>query len=904
MVSISKGTYTTAKGLEADNYHIKGSEDKALGFIGELKKELRLGEFSPEAYNHLAKGESPSGVKLVGEGVNGKHRSGTDVTFSPDKSISLVWAFGTPEQKKAVETAHNKAVMMVAKYIERHFIAARVTEHGVTRNVHCGAMVAAHVNHHTTRALDPQLHTHLVVFNIKKAPGDTSYRAISNELFFKSENQKMLIAAYENELYRNLRKAGFNVGMKEERYAEIKGIPSHVIDNYSKRKEDIKAKISELQKQYPGASSKSLQKTAVLGSRDAKIDYSMDRLKEYWAEQNRAIGFDIEAMQRAVERRVEIEKSPAAEKIVERVIKSLTETKTVFSRHEVMVEALKLTQGHSIDSLNEAFEQSKEIVALGYHQFDRSSADQVYSTKSLVESEKYIDRTAYSLKGTREAIGAYNIADSYYTRHLNDDQKKAFYHVTKSKDGVIVIQGNAGTGKTTAIKEIAEFAERSGYQSYGLAYQGKAVEEMEKKAGIESMTIHSYLDPRNAERRAEMQKSRALYIVDEASMIGTIQGSEIIKDIEKNPEARVVFIGDVKQHQSIMAGRVFTELQKMLPVVSMTKILRQTDDKYREAVEDFSAKKVVQGFAKLEKQGMVKEIEDYDQRVGAIVGAYLEKPDKTVILTNTNRVKNEINGMIRDELKKAGKLDGNGQTVSVTIKENINLSLAERSNIKNYKPMQAVDFYRAGYGFKTGETGIVKEVTDTHVIISTPTRVLRRFSPMDVAEQINVYQTAPREFSKGDRVQFLKNNSELKVKNGEYGTVTGVSGRELSIRKENGDRLTCNLDSYKNIDHGYATTNYKSQGMTAERVLVNMETGLSTGGQSFNSAYVAVTRGRKKLEIFTDNLEELREQVQVEQRKEIAKDYLIDTLHEKKDRGYNDDHGLEMDRGRGFGMGM
>ncbi|NPV02126.1 MAG: relaxase domain-containing protein [Brevinematales bacterium] len=913
MVSISKGTYTTAKGLEADNYHIKGSEDKALGFIGGLKKGLRLGEFSPEAYNRLAKGESPSGEKLVGEGVNGKHRTGPDVTFSPDKSVSLVWAFGTPEQKKAVEAAHNKSVMAVAKYIEKHLIAARVTVHGVTRNVHCGAMVAAHVNHHTTRALDPQLHTHLVVFNITKAPGDTGYRAISNELFFKSANQLMLIAAYENELYRNLRKAGFNVGLKDDRYAEIRGVPQNVIDNYSKRKEDIEAKIKELQEQYPSASRKSLQKTAVMGSRDAKIDYSMERLKEHWAEQNRAIGFDIEAMRRAVECKIKIEKSPAADKIVDRVIKSLTENHTVFTRHHVMVEALKLTQGHSIDALNEAFEQSKEIVGLGYHQFDRSSADQVYSTKTLVESEKYIDRTVLSLMEKRGKLVKDFYSHEFTNLTLNDDQRKAFEHIMKSRDGVIVVQGDAGSGKTTMLQMVAEYTKRAGYKVHGLAYQGKAVDVMEKKAGIPSMTVHSYLDPRNADRRAEMQKGKALYIVDEASMIGTIQGSEIIKDIEKNPDARVVFIGDVKQHQSIMAGRVFTELQKTLPVVSMTKILRQTDEKYRVIVEDFSAKKVKTGFEKLEKNGMIREIEDHKERVGAIVNAFMQKPDKTVILTNTNAVKTEINGMIREELKKAGKLDIDGQAVATQIKENINLTLAERSNIKNYRHTQAVDFYRAGNGFKTGETGIVMDVTETHVVIRTPMGIEKRFRPMDVAEQINVYQTAPREFSKGDRIQFLKNNRELGVKNGEYGTVTGVSGRELSIRKENGEKIEFSLNQYKNIDHGYATTNYKSQGMTAERVIANMETGLETGGQSFNSAYVAVTRGRKKLEIFTDNLVELRNQVQIEERKEIAKDYEIfrnkdfaDTIEKQyggKGKGYDDDHGLEMDRGRGFGFG-
>ena len=191
-------------------------------------------------------------ILLFRAASNGVHRPGWDLTFSPSKSISVAWAFGNEEQKAAILAAHDAAVTSTMKYLEDNLIEARMTVNTKTSRVTTGNIVAARFDHYTTRELDPELHSHVVVANVTQCP-DGTYRAVANEKIFAREFQ---IALYENELAAELKQRDFSVSMTKydtgnSHYASIDGIDDVVTNHFSKRSDQIDKAIEPLKEHYP-----------------------------------------------------------------------------------------------------------------------------------------------------------------------------------------------------------------------------------------------------------------------------------------------------------------------------------------------------------------------------------------------------------------------------------------------------------------------------------------------------------------------------------------------------------------------------------------------------------------------------------------------------------------------------
>jgi ATP-dependent exoDNAse (exonuclease V) alpha subunit len=123
---------------------------------------------------------------------------------------------------------------------------------------------------------------------------------------------------------------------------------------------------------------------------------------------------------------------------------------------------------------------------------------------------------------------------------------------------------------------------------------------------------------------------------------------------------------------------------------------------------------------------------------------------------------------------------------------------------------------------------------------------------------VTVYQEAARSFAEGERVQFTAPSKELHVANRELGTVEKIEGNgDLRIKTDSGRAVEFNIREHPHLDHGYAVTSHSSQGQTADRVLVHVDT--EQGQQLVNSrmAYVAVSRGRHDAQIYTDDRSQL-----------------------------------------------
>ena len=249
---------TDAKGargyFEKDDYDTRDSSG-GKAWMGKGAQSLGLNEVDPGTFQSVLEGMDTKGNRLVLPASNGEHRAGWDLHFAPSKSVSVAWAFGNERQRIDMMYCHHSAVDSVMKYVEDNLIEARITENTKTSRVGTGNMVAARFDHFTSRELDPQLHSHVVVANMTQREGG-GWRAIANEKIF---NRELLTALYENELATGLKEKGYTVTMEKHdtgnsRYTRIEGIDERVINHFGKRQTQIDQAIESLKEQYPEAS--------------------------------------------------------------------------------------------------------------------------------------------------------------------------------------------------------------------------------------------------------------------------------------------------------------------------------------------------------------------------------------------------------------------------------------------------------------------------------------------------------------------------------------------------------------------------------------------------------------------------------------------------------------------------
>ena len=268
--------------FKKDDYYMR-DQSGGRAWMGKGAQALGLKEVDLPTFQAILEGKDLQGNVLVEAASNGKHRVGWDLHFAPSKSVSLVWAFGTEEQRAHMMDSHHGAVESVMKYVEENLIQARGRISNTTRRMGTGNMIAARFDHFTSREMDPQLHSHVVVANMTQRK-DKKWRAISNEKFFARE---LLTALYENELAAGLKERGYTVTMEKydtgnSRYARIVGIDERIEEHFSKRQGQIDKVIEELREKFPLASAGELRQMACLDTRQAKKSIDREVLHESW----------------------------------------------------------------------------------------------------------------------------------------------------------------------------------------------------------------------------------------------------------------------------------------------------------------------------------------------------------------------------------------------------------------------------------------------------------------------------------------------------------------------------------------------------------------------------------------------------------------------------------------------
>jgi conjugative relaxase-like TrwC/TraI family protein len=788
-----------------------------------------------------------------------EHRAGWDATFSAPKSVSLTALVGGDDR---VRVAHRESVRAALSELER-YTQARIGNIRAPETT--GKFAAATFEHDTARPVEgyaaPQLHTHAVIFNVTERDNGQTRALQPQELF---ASQSYATNVYRSELAVRLKDLGYTIERGEYGQPEIKGYTKEYMEANSLRREQVKDHLRASGLDGPAAAQIAAHRTR--DSKELKTPEEVLRQHRELAAQHghQADRVVAEARQQGQQHAHSPDK--AAQVSVTYARDHLFERSAVESERSIMTAALGRSMGEA--NFAQVRQEFNKRVQTGEfrapepnsRQHGPKHAGQQYTTAAMLRMER--ETIGQMQEGNRRGFSdpmlvPADIRIATEDRHpkLNAGQRQAVDEIFLSREKIVGLDGVAGAGKTTTLAVVREGAEQAGYKVEGFAPTSGAAKNL-GGAGIETKTLQAHLARGQRPDTGELR----LYVMDESSLASTKQMHEFVSRL--HPNDRVLLVGDTRQHESVEAGRIFAQLQDAgMKTVKLEEIVRQRDPELKQTVEQLARGQVGEAIAGLDRQGRIHEVPGHEDRIAAIAKEYAKSPDNTLVVSPDNRSRAQINQAIHAELQAKGVVGREEHRAQVLVTRQ-DLTGADRAWAARYNEGDVLRYSRGSKetGIGKGEYARVVRVDadSNRLTVERKDGTEQSYDPRR-QQGVSVYREQERAFSVGDRVQLTAPSRDLKLANREQGTVEGIGqdGR-MSLKMDGGREVEIDSLKYPHLDHGYAVTSHSSQGQTADRVLVHVDTELGAKDLLNNRmAYVAVSRGAYDAQIFTNNREEL-----------------------------------------------
>lgn len=738
---------------------------------------------------------------------------GFDLTFSAPKSVSVLYAFSDPLVRQQVTEAVDAAVGEALSWLEREACFVRrgsnnrraktaPFEQWGTRRLPGAGFIAAGFRHRTSRAGDPQLHTHVLVANLTRGP-DGRWTALDGQALYRSKLAAGVVfqTALRHELTRRL-----GVGWRpvHDHVADIAGISQRVLTHFSKRRNEIEDELERSGLSGPAAAAQ-----ATLATRTAKIEIDQDTLDERWSEEGATIGFgteDVNALLATCEpvishstlnpdtsiatRQVD----PITGEVHERLLTlndfalavawELPERSATITRHEVqsaVADHIRGTGGSLfVERLTDFVLAHKELVLLHRPSTadDQAGWEQRWTTRRVLQLEhdlRSMFEPAPTAASTLDSL-AVETALAQLDATLGADQADTVRRLCTQGLPVEAVVGRAGTGKTFTMNAVRHVFAAHSRRVIGVCPTARAARELADGAHIETFTVprlftETTIGPGD------------VVVVDEAGMCGTVDLHRIVTHA-RTAGAKVILVGDHHQLPEVAAGGGFrAALEALGELRCELTVNRRQIEAWEHAALDHLRNGDVTTF--------------WDE--------YLTR--NRVTLTDT-----------RHDLHR-----------------------------------QAIDAWWSHYSAGA----------DAHLIAGTraEARLLNQLARQHVAQAGRlsgpVLVARDREFQVGDRIVLLRNmpgqadlltGRRCRVDNGTIANITAVlpSG-EIDIATADGRciRLAADYLASGAVDHGYATTIHKAQGVTCDHIHV-----VGPAGLYREAAYVALSRARRSAHLY------------------------------------------------------
>jgi conjugative relaxase-like TrwC/TraI family protein len=770
-VATGREDYYSGRGESAGQW--VGDSAQALGIEGSIN--------AGELQALLVDGRHPLTGELL-RAVGGTSVQGFDLTFSAPKSVSVLFAVGAEDVRRAVTRAHDAAVLDALGYLEREAVQVRRGRGGVFKE-HAGGLIAGAYRHRTSRAGDPQLHTHVVAANLAQG-GDGRWTALHGAALYA--HAKTASYLYQAALREQLSlRLGVEWGPVVKGIADVRGVPREVIEHFSQRR----AEIVEAMAQAGGRSARAAQ-VAALQTRRAK-DYGVQEstIYERWQARSAEHGLTPDVLAQVLGRDVQ----PTREEFVQSAAalmsgeSGLTAQASTFTRREAFQAWAELhpagASAARIEELTDRWLASDLVVRVdgdvlvGRNEVISTrrgmrvaDVEERFTTPGMLATERALIDDAQRRLGEGAGVARGEMVEAALaTRpYLAEEQRVMVRALTGSGAGVQVVLAKAGAGKTTALDAAREAWERSGITVQGTALGSYAAKEL-RDSGVASTTVARLLI--DIERHGLPRGS--VLIVDEAGMVGTRTLARLAHAAQAS-QVKLVLVGDDKQLPEIDAGGAFRGLAQRLGAVELHDNRRQHDPEDRRALDAHRSGRPEELVESLRRRGRIAVSPDVEQTRQALVsdwwdGAQIEGIENVAMIAMRRSEVRQLNDLARERMRQAGRLHS--------------------------------------HELRTGE----------------------------------------RAFAVGDRIVTRTNAPRLGVVNGSRGTIAAIhQDHSIAVRLDEGDDVllpseyvTGWRDDTPNVDHGYAITANGIQGGTVQRSYV-----LASEDVYQEWGYVAASRHR------------------------------------------------------------
>lgn len=890
---------------DATDYYLNVAEyyltDSTAIWQGRAKELLNLPEkINKEDFLNLLEGHMPDGKKL--QNLEGEHRPGFDITFSAPKSLSVLVGLGI-----ATELAkfHDEAVNYTLKKIESEFAEARVNQNGEYIYQKTGNLLFGTFRHLTSRANEPDLHTHCPVLNLTHVDGE--FRSLSSD---KSRNFGVLEQIQNNAhycglIYRQflanlLKEAGYVLKIGEHGLFEIESVPDVINQCFSSRRKEIVEQMEE--RGLDGAKAASMIAEI---SRPKKEKHDLNDLMKSWKETAQNLGFN-EQVFRENQQKSQIQQSSLA-KIKEKIldffnfdsgdtslennrvlecvtvaIEKLSQRTSVFSERVLVFESMKhslvMDKAVSLESIKESIQELKSQDKL-YSDVCPTTQKTLLTTPWLLTMEAESIARIENNKGMVSPISTLSKVNAFQKQYndthemkMTRSQQEAMKSILTTKDRYTAVQGYAGVAKTTMLSWAKDLIEEEGFKVRGLTIASSAAQEMTEKSGIKTDVFPLVLQEVKNAKNAALKKT--VFILDEASMLSSPQGHELIKQIERT-QARLILVGDKAQLPSVNNGRLFGLVQEYdIHTTTMDEIVRQKNPEALQAVQHAIKGQVKEAIEKLHH---VEEKASYGDRIDWIAKEWLsyseDKRKNTLIFAATHKHRAEITEKIREGLKEEGIL--NGESLKLTSLKAQNLEAIQQRSIGYFTQGQIVRFnqnfdtkdIKQGHYYqidkieaKHRQKNALPLIDENGHKILFPLKLLPTYKTHTAAFErvLEVYHKNVLDIHRNETIIWTKNFKKDDIHNGERATLINFDEKQVSIRLASGKQIDLPVShpALQHMEHGYVLTTYKAQGKDKPYAI-----GLMDSHQKFSANlqnfYVQISRAVQGMTLVTDDKEKL-----------------------------------------------
>jgi conjugative relaxase-like TrwC/TraI family protein len=817
--------------LSHNDYYAQ-NETQAGHWIGQGVERLALtpGEsVTRDAFLKLCDNMHPmNGEQLTPQQFR-ERRIFFDFQCAPPKSVSIL---AVTMNDRRILQAHQEASTLALRELEQ-FAATRIRKGGIqAQDRVTGNLVGAAFTHTASRALDPQLHTHFVLFNCTWDNTENRWKALQTSAMFDAIHYGT--AVYRNELAKRLREFGYTLQLTGPAF-EIEGVSPMLIDRFSKRSKERDAAVVRAEQRLGRRLTHNEIAHVVHQTRPKKLKGATD--DQVRRQQLGEIGFfEKRALRKVVEaangRPQDVMQAVTTDDAVEHSVQHVFERQSVARQHQLLEAALVKGYGQlDLSQLKEKLAGRNELVRVGAE----------FSTRDILTKELLLIRMVNAGLDTVAPISRrYDLPT-----HFGPDQRKALAHVLTSSDRFTGFRGLAGTGKSTVLGELARVLHHEGLTPVFCAPTAAAVDTL-RKENLPAMTLARLFTDAAAQHPLS---NRSVVVLDEAGAVSLNDMGRLF-NLAMYTGTRVVLSGDTGQHTSVARGDALRILEQYSSYrfSELSTIRRQKPAAFRQVVELAAAKQTDKAFAKLVELGAVTEAPTDDgQLYQRAADAYLSatKQGRPALLVSPTWAEIEaVTERVRETLKTEGVVSQDEHKLCVF--DSLSWTEAQKKDTNQYEPGQRLRFVRKTRDFDRGETVEIQAVIENGVRVRRPEGTDVDFIPASCAASFDVGESRELKVAAGDWLLLQANHGRDFI-NGERVQVQAIQGDRIMLT--DGRVLPSTFNTFT---HGYAVTSHSSQSKTVDDVLL-VASSRSFAAVNREQFYVSISRGRERVHVFTDD---------------------------------------------------